>query len=536
MNQLYYGDNLDVLRRYIKDESVDLIYLDPPFNSKRNYNIIYRDGTSDATAQVQAFEDTWAWNDEAESAFHEVVTASPNNGAREFLASMQRLIGKNDMLAYLSMMTIRLVELKRVLKPNGSIYLHCDPTMSHYLKVLMDSIFGAGYFRTEIIWQRTTAHNDAKQGRKQHGRIHDTILFFTKSNEWQWNSMYTEYSEDYLKKMYRHIEPETGRRYRLDNLTGPGGASKGNPQYEVMGVTRYWRYSRDKMAALIKEGRIVQSGPGKVPAYKRYLDEMPGVVIQDVWTDIPNIGSITAEAMLERIIGGSSNEGDVVLDPFCGCGTTVVAAQHLKRKWIGIDVTHLAIGLVKSRLVHRFDHNVLKHCKVIGEPTDLAGARQLADDDKYQFQYWALGLVGARPDPSMEKKGADGGIDGKRLFIDNTQNEVKTILFSVKGGGSIPSTAVRDLSGTVLANSAQMGVLISIAPYTKKMKEAAAAAGRYDAPNGKSYPRIQLFTVEELLDGQQIDMPSALHAVDATIKISKKKKSKDSSSSLSLDL
>ena len=264
------------------------------------------------------------------------------------------------MQSYICMMAVRLLEMHRVLKETGSVYLHCDPTASHYLKSIMDAIFGADAFRSEIIWKRSSAHSDARQGRRQHGRIHDTILFYTKSDRWTWNPIHTPYDKDYIDQFYRHIEPETGRRYRLDNLTGPGGAAKGNPQYDVMGVTRYWRYSEERMAELIAEGRVVQSRPGAVPSYKRYLDEMPGVPLQDVWTDIQPIGSRAKErvgyptqkplALLDRIIKASSNEGDLVLDPFCGCATACVAAELLERRWAGIDISPKAVQLVNHRL------------------------------------------------------------------------------------------------------------------------------------------------------------------------------------------
>ena len=264
------------------------------------------------------------------------------------------------MQSYLCMMAVRLLEMHRVLKETGSVYLHCDPTASHYLKSIMDAIFGADAFRSEIIWKRSSAHSDARQGRRQHGRIHDTILFYTKSDRWTWNLIHTPYDPDYIDQFYRHIEPETGRRYRLGDLTGPGGAAKGNPQYEVMGVTRYWRYSEERMAELIAAGRVVQSRPGSVPAYKRYLDEMPGVPLQDVWTDIRPIGAHAKErvgyptqkplALLERIIKASSNAGDLVLDPFCGCATACVAAELLERRWAGIDISPKAVQLVNHRL------------------------------------------------------------------------------------------------------------------------------------------------------------------------------------------
>ena len=264
------------------------------------------------------------------------------------------------MKAYLIMMAVRLLEMRRILADTGSIYLHCDPTASHYLKGLMDAIFGAAQFRTEIVWKRSSAHSDTKQGRAQHGRVHDVVLYYSRGERWTWNPIHTDYDPEYVRQFYRHEEPDTGRRYSLDNLTGPGGAAKGNPAYEVMGVTRHWRYSEERMADLIAEGRIVQAKPGAVPRYKRYLDEMPGVPLQDLWADLPPIGSRAKErvgyptqkplALLDRIIRASSNEGDVVLDPFCGCATACVAAEKLERQWVGIDVSPKAADLVRSRL------------------------------------------------------------------------------------------------------------------------------------------------------------------------------------------
>ena len=285
-NKLYFGDNLDILRQHVDDESVDLIYLDPPFNSNATYNVLFREKSGEqSAAQITAFDDTWHWGLESESAYHDVVVDG-TKALADLLQAMRSFLGQNDMMAYLTMMAQRMVELHRVLKPTGSIYLHCDPTSSHYLKILLDAVFGPTNFRTEIVWKRTSAHSDTKQGRRQHGRIHDILLYYTKGSDWIWNPVYTEYDEEYVDKFYKHVEAETGRRYTLGDITGPGGSSKGNPHYEIMGVTRYWRYSEKRMKELIDEGRIVQAKPGAVPRYKRYLDEMPGVPIQDMWTDI----------------------------------------------------------------------------------------------------------------------------------------------------------------------------------------------------------------------------------------------------------
>ncbi len=355
----------------------------------------------------------------------------------------------------------------RVLKPTGSLYLHCDPTASHYLKILLDAVFGKENFRTEITWKRTSAHSDTRQGRRQHGRIHDILFFYTKGSDWTWNPVYTPYDGQYIDQFYRHVEPVTGRRYRLDNLTGPGGGAKGNPSYEVMGVTRYWRYSKENMDALVKQGRVVQTTPGSVPQYKRYLDEMPGIPLQDVWTDTRPIGAQAKErlgyptqkpeALLERIIRASSNEGDVVLDPFCGCGTAVAAAQKLDRQWIGIDITHLAVALMKSHLKTAFELEPGRDYDVVGEPQDEGSARALWEQDPYQFQFWAVSLLEAQPQQE-QKRGADRGIDGLVYFLDGPKRTPQKIVVQVKGG-HVSAPQVRDLKGVVEREKAAMGAV-----------------------------------------------------------------------------
>ena len=348
---LWTGDNLDVMRG-LNSDSVDLIYLDPPFNSNRDYA-----APIGGEAAVVGFKDTWTLND-VDLAWHgEIAESHP---ALYSIIDAAGLSHGKGMKSYLIMMAVRLLEMRRILKETGSIYLHCDTTASHYLKSVMDAVFGASSYRSEITWKRTSAHSDRRQGRRQHGRIRDTLLYYTKGNSWTWNPVYTEYDQDYVGRFYRHVEPGTGRRYRLDNLTGPGGEAKGNPRYEVMGVTRYWRYSQERMQELVDAGRVVQTRPGAVPAYKRYLDEMPGVPLQDLWTDINPVASRSKErtgyptqkplALLERIIQASSNEGDMVLDPFCGCATACVAAEKLGRQWAGIDISPNALVQVHNRL------------------------------------------------------------------------------------------------------------------------------------------------------------------------------------------
>jgi len=526
MGTLYYGDNLDILRRHLKDETVDLVYLDPPFNSAQNYNAFFqeKDGSA-AASQIRAFEDTWSWNQESQRVYEELIL-QPGK-VSEVMQAFKTFLGTNDMMAYLAMMCPRLVELRRVLKSTGSLYLHCDPTASHYLKLLCDAIMGKDNFRAEIIWKRSSAHNDAGQGRRQLGRIHDIILLYTKGAEWTWNWLYTPYDEEYTDGFYKHIEPKTGRRYRLGDITAPGGAdpAKRNPHYEFLGVTRYWRYSKERMQELHKQGRIIQSKPGAVPAYKRYLDEMQGVPLQDLWYDIPPIPAQAKErlgyptqkpvALLERIIQSSSNAGDTVLDPFCGCGTTIDAAEKLGRKWLGIDVTQLATSLIKSRLRDTYGNKI--EIITVGEPTTPNEAAVLADQDKYQFQWWALGLVNARP--VEQKKGADHGIDGKILFRDDRDAaRPEQIILQVKGGKTGVKD-VRDLRGVLDREKAAIGVLISLQPPTREMLAEAASGGFYEHKlNRQKYPRLQLRTVKELMEGKNIERPSNVAAVDETFK------------------
>lgn len=518
MNKLFYGDNLEVLRG-LDAASVDLIYLDPPFNSNASYNILFRSPAGQAAdSQIEAFDDTWHWGATAEAAFDDVMK-SPHTDVAELLRTMRSFLRDNDMMAYLAMMAVRLIELHRVLKPTGSLYLHCDPTASHYLKLLLDGVFGADKFRSEIIWKRSSAHNDGAQGRKQHGRIHDVLFFYTKTDDWLWNALHTPYDESYKASFYRHVEKDTGRRYRLGDLTGPGGAAKGNPQYEVMGVTRYWRYSRDRMAQLISEGRVIQTRPGTVPQYKRYLDEMPGVPLQDIWSDTPPISAQAKEreryptqkplALLERIIAASSNPGDVVLDPFCGCGTALEAAQKLGRGWIGIDVTHLAIHLIEKRLRRQFGDAV--QFTTEGRPKDLHSAQELALRDKHEFQKWITTFVGGIPWRGG-RKGADGGIDGIINFdgIDLAADKpVSTkAIISVKGGANKSVTHVAELVETIGRENAAVGVLLTAALPSREMERRAAAAGFYDLGAYGRFPRIQILTLKEVMDGKRPALPN----------------------------
>ncbi|MCR2834983.1 site-specific DNA-methyltransferase [Parerythrobacter lacustris] len=539
-NTLYFGDNLHVLREHIASESVDLIYLDPPFNSNANYNILFRSPDGDnSESQIEAFEDTWHWNDSAEDAFDEVMR-SGNTDAFTLLRAMREFLGDNDMMAYLAMMAVRLIELHRVLKPTGSLYLHCDPTASHYLKLLLDGVFGARAFRSEIVWKRSSAHNDAKQGLANYGHIHDVIFFYSKGSSWTWSHQFTPYEEEYTGRDYKLVDEETGRRFRRGDLTAAKGGGDTSYDWRVKKRSdqkerwvadldeehlhpregweykatrpysgRYWAYSQDNMRKFALEGRLRHTFDG-MPEYKRFLDEMPGVSLQDLWADIrplqahERLGYPTEKPvpLLERIIAASSNEGDVVLDPFCGCGTAVHAAQKLGRQWVGIDVTHLAIGLIEKRMKDAFPGLAFE---VKGRPQSLKAAEDLAKRDKHQFELWALSVVDADPWKGG-RKGPDGGIDGIIWFKPDGKKTEKAIV-EVKGG----ATGVKDvgrLAQVMEREGAKIGVLITAQLPTRAMERDAAAVGVWENEyTGRKHPRLQIITLAELFQNKRPDIP-----------------------------
>ena len=506
MGTLYYGDNLTILRKHVKDESVDLVYLDPPFNSNASYNVLFKapDGL-ESHAQMEAFEDTWHWNETAEKAFDEVIQ-SGNSDAAEMLRAMRSFLHDNDMMAYLAMMAVRLIELHRVLKPTGSLYLHCDPTASHYLKILLDAVFGVGGFTNEIVWKRTTPKGLAFS---RFASNQDTILFYRNGESFTWNSQYAAYSEEY-KERFNLVDEKTGRRFQATSLLNPN-PDRPNLTYEFGGHLKVWRWTKERMLQAEMDGLIYFPPRGGIPREKRFLEEQEGVPVSSVWTDIPAINAVAQErlgyptqkpqALLERILSASSNEGDVVLDPFCGCGTTVHAAQKLHREWIGIDVTHLAISLIQKRLRDAFGPIPIE---VHGTPKDLGGAAALAAQDKYQFQWWAVSLVDAVP-YGGKKKGADTGIDGFIYFKPDSKTTEKAVV-SVKGGEHVGVPMVRELISVVDREKAKIGVLITLAEPTAPMKKEAVAAGFYKTEYGE-YAKIQILTIEQLFAGQKPDMP-----------------------------
>jgi site-specific DNA-methyltransferase (adenine-specific) len=513
INTLFYGDNLDILRNEIPDESVDLIYLDPPFNSNRNYNVLFKEKSGqDSPAQIRAFTDTWTWDEAARDAYTELTQEGPHNVAT-MIAAMREFVGQNDMMAYLVMMAQRLVELYRVLKPTGSIYLHCDSVASHYLKMLLDTVFGARRFRNEIIWKRTSSHGNVSVG---YGDVIDVILYYSKGDTFTWNQLYVPYSESHKQKKFNQID-ENGRRFTTSDLRNPG--VRPNLQYEFKGYQPHpngWAVGIDRMEQYDKEGRLwyPKDKNGRI-RLKRYLNESPGERIQNLWTDIAPINSQAQErlgyptqkplALLERIIAASSNSGDVVLDPFCGCGTAVVAAQKLDRKWIGIDVTHLAISLMKNRLVDMFGETL--QFEVHGTPEDVESARMLAETDRDEFQYWANSLVNAQPIEGKEKKGADRGIDGVIRFVDDDKEALKRVIIQVKSG-HVQRNTMGELRGTIEREKAEMGILVTLEPSTAPMRQEAIEAGTYFSPGwGREFPRMQILTIEELLAGTEPKIP-----------------------------
>jgi site-specific DNA-methyltransferase (adenine-specific) len=523
MNHLYYGDNLHVLREHIAAESVDLVYLDPPFNSNASYNQLFKGPSGNpSAAQIEAFNDTWHWTDAAEEAFGEVMR-SGNGNAAEMLRAMRSFLGENDMMAYLAMMAVRLLELHRVLKPTGSLYLHCDSTASHYLKILLDAVFGPRNFKNEIIWKRTFAHGSARRW----GDVHDTLFFYSKADIYSWNKITQKHEEKYVSSKYGQSDSRGRFRWVVLTGSGPRKGESGAPWrgYNPTESNRHWTVPRQPLSLLKEEGVQVpsgtidslellfennfirfpeRSGSKGAPEYKYYLNE--GQPIQDVITDVPPINSQAQErlgyptqkpvALLERIVAASSNPGDVVLDPFCGCGTTVHAAEKLGRQWIGIDVTHLAIGLIEKRLRDAFPKVAFQ---THGVPQDLAGARDLArrgrEDRNYYFEFekWALSLLAAQPG-NLGKKGADRGIDGNIYF-----GKTSRAIVSVKAGDNVSVEMVRSLDSVVKRENAEIGILLTLTPPTRNMVGEAAAAGQYKEPGFSPVPRIQIVTIDEAL-------------------------------------
>ena len=516
MNKLYFGDNLDVLRA-MPAEQIDLIYLDPPFNSNADYNLLYgtkRGGPSQA--QSHAFEDTWKWGRDAQRALDE--TADRHLEAGIILDAFQKIFAGSNMMAYLAMMAVRLIELHRVLKPTGSIYLHCDPTASHYLKILLDAIFRPDNFLNEVIWKRTSAHSSSKR----FGPVHDVLLYYGKGQEHQWNSLHQPYDQTYVDAFYTHRDSD-GRRWRRSDLTGAGtrNGETGNAWHgiDVTAKGRHWAWPPKQLDAMDAAGRIHwPSKAAGMPMLKRYLDDQPGMPLQDVISDIPPMHNLAAErlgyptqkplALLERLIAASSNPIDVVMDPFCGCGTAIEAAQKLGRQWIGIDVTYLAVHVIEERLKKSFGSEIHKAYRVLGKPKDADDARALAARDWLEFQKWAVFVLGGLP---KDRAGPDGGIDGVIRYHRVGIEQPNRAIVSVKGGLNVGVDAVHKLKSVVAREKAEIGVLICIESPTSAMRREAASCGEVGPPSRRA-AKIQIITVDMLFDTHPVELPGMIDA------------------------
>ena len=548
MGTLYYGDNRNILEELENNGTqFDLIYLDPPFNSNANYNILFKESTGErSVSQIMAFEDTWQWDTPAARTLDDIRNDGRiSEKVKNAVDSLYKLLGDSNLMAYLVNMTYRLAQLHRILKHTGSIYLHCDPVASHYLKIIMDQIFGPENFKNEIIWRRT-AYNKAEHG---FGPIHQTILFYGKSKETYFKPQKGPYTKDYVESFFKGKDKRG--KYQSVALTGPGvrTGDSGKPWsgYDPTKGGRHWQpasYVYDKYHALTGDdlskyplidrldkldsvGMIDKGKEGdNVPRYKFYLKDAPGVPYQDIWAYQPGTrGSIYEDekigidedvkwisasdkerlgyptqkplGLLDRIIRASCPEGGVVLDPFCGCGTTIHAAQKLGREWIGIDITHLAINLIKRRLNDAFPG--IKP-KIIGEPVDPSGAKELARTNKLEFETWAISLVWAQPVET--DKGRDGVIRSSERGYGSFRGYVQ-----VKGGENLNPGMVRDLRGTMERDKADYGILITLYPPTQGMIDEALTAGFIKDVWGERIQKIQIITIDELLKDKQPRYP-----------------------------
>jgi site-specific DNA-methyltransferase (adenine-specific) len=546
-NKLFYGDNLDIMRKYIKEESIDLCYIDPPFNSKRNYNQIYNNIGKEDIAQSQSFIDTWTWDNAAKTAFNEILLNTNQIHTKQtisLISSLGSVLGEGSLLSYIVSITSRVAEIHRLLKPTGSFYFHCDPTSSHYIKIVLDSIFcpNGGDYRNEISWKRNTSHNDAIG----FSRVRDIIFFYTKSHKSTWNKIYQKYDKEYVKNYYKHKDAD-GRLW-MSGDSSAASLSGGGYTYEWNGHIKLWRYPQQTMQKLHDEGKIFYTKNG-IARVKRYLEEVKGMPVQeeiediedleklisnppdslpalDVWNDIQALKSWhqeklgyptqKPEALLERIIRASSNEGDLVMDAYCGCGTTVAVAQRLKRKWIGIDITYQSISLILKRIEETFDKKITENIELNGVPRDRESAMALANkkDDRVrkEFEKWAILSYSNNYAVINEKKGSDKGIDGI-IFILTIDKKNQSILFSVKSG-KVGSRDIRDFRGTIEKENAAGGIFITLYPPTKDMAAEANSAGFMEnIPLTRKIDKIKIITIDEIIAGSRFEIPIAFDVI-----------------------
>jgi DNA modification methylase len=532
-NALYYGDNLEVLRSKIKDESVDLCYIDPPFNSKRTYNQIYTNIGQEDKAQAQAFVDTWVWDDRAKDGYQQIISNHEGRFSSQtidLITGLRHVLKEGSLLAYLVSMTLRAVEIHRVLKQTGSFFLHCDPTSSHYLKLVLDGIFcsAGGDFLGEIVWRRTASHMTTKRW----PRLHDVLLHYCKdASSIVFNPTRVAPDEDWVRREYRH-EDERGR-YSLDNLTGadttngPSGMPWRGVDPKEIGAGRHWRYVPETLDRLDSEGRIYWPKKGKYPKLKQYLAESGGAAVGDVWTDIPVIGRTAAErlgyptqkpeALLERIIRSASKDGDLVLDAYCGCGTTIAVAQKLNRRWIGMDITYQSISLVLKRLEKDFGKAVVETVNLDGIPKDIESASALAHkkDDRLrkEFEKWAVLTYTDNRAVINDKKGADKGIDGIAYILTDEAEAVRMLL-QVKSG-NVSRGDVAKLRGDMEREGAKLGTLITLQKPSQPMKQEAKTASSFHNPlTGKSVDRIAIVTIQDIIErGARLTVPVSMEGL-----------------------
>jgi DNA modification methylase len=566
-NTLFYGDNLEVLRRHGRDETVDLCYIDPPFNSKRNYNQIYNNIGGEDRAQAQAFTDTWVWDEHAMQGFEEIIA---NDSGRfqgqtvQLIKGLHSVLKEGSLLAYLVHITLRVVEIHRLLKTTGSFYLHCDPTASHYLKIVCDSIFCSqgGDFKSEVVWRRTGSHNKAQR----YAPIHDVIFFYTKSARYTWNNPKRPYMQGHVDENF--IKDEKGYRtdYYGNVLTGSGtrGGESGKPWRGVNPTEkgRHWAIpgavveeidedlsgltQHQKLDRLVELGFITIDPTQAWPIYARYIKSTDGQPVPDIWAfqphtsgtvfgttdgidedvrwlstkDSERLGYPTQkpEGLLQRIIEASSNKGDLILDAYGGCGTTIAVAQRLKREWIGIDITYQSISLILRRLENAFGATSLSKIILNGIPQDMESAVALAhkQDDRVrkEFEKWAVLTFTNNRAVINDKKGADQGIDGRAYFLTGKRDNAK-IIFQVKSG-HVKRGDIATLRGDMGRENAVIGVLVTLEPPTGAMVKEAKAAGQYKHElMGRSYDTIQIVTIEDVLDGKRLDIPMSLEVLKA---------------------
>lgn len=517
-NALYFGDCLHVLKEHVRDESVDLVYLDPPFNSKVSYNILFKSPVGEKSdAQLHAFQDTWRWEDGAEQAMEEVSKKSVS--VLNLLSSLKCFLGQSDVMAYLAMMAPRLLELRRVIKPTGSLYLHCDPTASHYLKVLLDGVFAPQNFKNEIIWLRSKNPKGSQHANKRYSPHTDTLLFYGKSDDAYFNAdaVRLPLTETELEAKYEKVDGH-GRWLDGPILCSDSMGPRPNLVYAYKGFTpgpSGWRVNLERLKEIDAQGNLYWTATG-APRRKFRPEDDRGAPVGNFWGDISPVNSQAQErigyptqkplALLERIIKASSRAGDTVLDPFCGCGTAIHAAEKLGRKWIGIDITYLAIQVIEDRL-----KTWLPSAKyaLTGIPEDELAARRLAQRDPYTFQLWAVGRVGGQP----RGRGADKGIDGEIAFLRGLRDYGRGIV-SVKGGQHVTPDMVRALKGTVERERADIGIFICLDPPTRDMRTEAHSGGRINLPGGNR-PRIQIVTVEDLIAGPNLGIITTLNTLQA---------------------